>query len=157
MPNLSISRARFLVTFLNSGVKIRKIEDNAYVLAEHCDTMSELMLIALSDMGARMDENPDPDDENAKIIQQAKDQLADHSLKKHILGVIRNHRHGLTCAELGRFSRKYRALNSRDQARIIGELEDDKAIVNITIPPRSGCGKPRKAYFAGTVSGSHGA
>ena len=156
MSNLSVSRARFLVTFLDSCIQISKIEDNSYVLSEHCETMPELMLIALSDMGARMDEKPNKDDENAKIIKRAREQLTDDSVKKQILGLIGKHCHGMTCAELGRDSRKYRALDSKDQTRILDGLVAEKYLVNITIPPRSGRGKARNAYFSGPMCGKHG-
>ena len=65
-----------------------------------------------------------------------------------VLSLIRSHRHGLTQAEIGRFSRRYRALDQRGRMNILNTLKFAGDIELVTIPPKIGRGKPREAWIA---------
>lgn len=84
-------------------------------------------------------------------VERMKLAIADSDFEaacNQVLSLIRSHRHGLTQAEIGRFSRRYRALDQRGRMNILNTLKFAGDIELVTIPPRSGRGKAREAYVA---------
>ena len=91
-----------------------------------------------------------------KIVDRMKLAIADSDFEaayNQVLSLIRSHKHGLTQAEIGRASRRYRALDQRGRLNILNTLKFAGDVNLVTIPPRSGCGKPREAWIA--INGEH--
>jgi hypothetical protein len=65
-----------------------------------------------------------------------------------VLMLIRAKPNGLTQSEIGRASRKYRSLDQRGRMNILNTMVFAGDVAKVSIPPRSGRGKPRESYVA---------